>query len=352
MLFSCRSFTVIIMLLVLTLMPGCGRKTNLIPPQKLVPVAIRDLRYFLDESGVSLKWTYPVKMENGDLLSAIESFEILRAEIPEEEYCEGCPIRFEMHVVIDGGPLPASGENRTAAFKEADMQDGYRYLYKVRSQAGWWYPSRDSNTVSFTWRSPPKVPEGLQVLAGDRMLTLSWEPVKENVAGSPLGQVPVYQVFRKSGDAQFAVLGEPVAGLKFIDTGLKNNMLYFYRVRALVTFADTLQAGGGSQDISGIPLDLTPPAQPGHLVAIETPAGMKLAWPAVLNEDLAGYRIYRSEEKSAGPELIAEVGPDQNQYVDQDLAADRKWFYSVTSFDKAQPPNESLPTTEAVKDMQ
>ena len=108
MLFSCRSFTVIIMLLVLTLMPGCGRKTNLIPPQKLVPVAIRDLRYFLDETGASLKWTYPVKMENGDLLSAIESFEILRAEIPEEDYCEGCPVRFEKHVVIDGGPLPAS----------------------------------------------------------------------------------------------------------------------------------------------------------------------------------------------------------------------------------------------------
>ena len=196
------------------------------------------------------------------------------------------------------------------------------------------------------------MPEGLQVLAGDRMLTLSWEPVKENFAGSPLGQVPVYQVFRKSGDAQFAVLGEPVAGLKFIDTGLKNNMLYFYRVRALVTFADTLQAGGGSKDISGIPLDLTPPAQPGHLVAIETPAGMKLAWPAVLNEDLAGYRIYRSEEKSAVPELIAEVGPEQNQYVDQDLAVDSKWFYSVTSFDKAQPPNESLPTADVVKDIQ
>ena len=55
MIFSCRSFTVIIMLLVLTLMPGCGRKTDLIPPQKLVPVAISDLRYFLDETGVSLK---------------------------------------------------------------------------------------------------------------------------------------------------------------------------------------------------------------------------------------------------------------------------------------------------------
>ena len=352
MFFSCRSLTTITILLALILMPGCGRKTALIPPQKLVPVAISDLRYFLDESGVSLEWTYPAKMENGDELQAIESFEVLRAEIPEEEYCEGCPVRFEKQVLVDGGPLPATGESRTAAYKEADLQNGYRYLYKVRSRAGWWYPSSDSNIVLFTWRSPPKVPKGLQVVAGDRKLTLSWDPVKVNIAGNPLGQVPVYQVYRKSGKAQFAALAEPVQGLKFIDTGLKNDMLYSYRVRALVTFADTLQTGGVSRKISGIPRDLAPPAQPRHLVAIETPAGVKLAWQAVLNDDLAGYRIYRREEKSTEPELIAEVGSDQNQYVDQDMTAGRKWFYSVTSFDKAQPPNESLPATESVIDLQ
>ena len=162
MFFCCRSLTAITMLLALTLLPGCGRKTALVPPQKLVPVAISDLHYFLDESGVSLKWTYPVKMENGDELLAIESFEVLRAEIPEEEYCEGCPVRFEKQVLIDGGPLPVSGESRTAVYKEADLRDGYRYQYKVRSRAGRWYPSNDSNIISFTWRSPPK--ESLRIM--------------------------------------------------------------------------------------------------------------------------------------------------------------------------------------------
>ena len=350
MLFSCRSLTAIMLLLALTIMPACGKKTALVPPQDLAPAAINDLHFFLNENGVSLKWTYPVKMVNGDALSAIESFEILRTEIPEEEYCEGCPVRFEKQALIDGGPIPASGQTKTAAYKEADLQNGYRYLYKVRSQAGRWYPSSDSNIISFTWRSPPKVPKGLQVVAGDRKLTLTWEPVKENIAGNSLGKVPVYQIYCKNVNGEFAALGEPVPGLKFIDTGLNNDMLYIYRVRVLVTFADTLQAGGVSREISGIPQDLTPPDQPGHLVAIETPAGMKLAWQAVLNDDLGGYRIYRREEKSALPELIAEVGPDQNQYVDKDITGDRKWFYSVSSFDKAQPPNESLRATESAND--
>jgi hypothetical protein len=137
-------------------MPGCGRKTALIPPQKFVPVAISDLRYALDESGVSLEWTYPEKMENGDELQAVESFEILRAEILKEDYCEGCPVQFNRQVSVDGGPLPETGESRTTAYKDTDLQDGYRYLYKVRSLAGRWYSSGDSNIISFIWEPSPK----------------------------------------------------------------------------------------------------------------------------------------------------------------------------------------------------
>jgi len=154
MFFSCRSLTAITILLALTLMPGCGRKTALIAPQKLVPVAISDLRYFLDENGVSLEWTYPVKMENGDELRVIENFEVLRAAIPEEEYCEGCPVRFGKQVLVDGGPLPVKGESRTATYNEVDLRDGYRYLYKVRSRSAGLYSSGDSNLISFTWKSP------------------------------------------------------------------------------------------------------------------------------------------------------------------------------------------------------
>jgi hypothetical protein len=349
---SCRSLTAIAIILALTLMPGCGRKTDLVPPQKLVPVAISDLSYSLDENGVTLKWTYPVKMENGDELLAIEGFEVLWAEIAEEEYCKGCPVQFARLDLVSGGNLPATGESRTATYQETDLRDGFRYLFKVRSQAGWWYPSSDSNIVSFSWGSSPNIPLGLKIVAGDRMLTISWEPVKEDISGNTLSQVPAYQVYRKkSGQDQFSALAEPVQGLKFIDTGLNNDMLYSYRVRAIVASADTLQSGGASQEISAIPRDLTAPAQPRHLVAIETPAGVKLVWQAILNDDLAGYRIYRRQEKSAEPELIAEVGSDLNQYIDQDMIAGGKWFYSVTSFDKVQPPNESLPTTEEVVDL-
>lgn len=351
MFFHCR-IVALVLLLASALLPGCGRKTALIPPQQLVPVAINDLRHTLDENGVTLKWTYPAKMENGDELSAIESFEILRAKIPADQFCDGCPVQFEEPVEIDGGYLPASGESRTAEYSEGHLQEGYHYLYKVRSRAGWWYPSSDSNVISFTWRVPPKAPRGLQVESGDRTLTLSWEPVRENMEGDPLGATPRYRVYRKKGEAQFIELDEYVQEPEFIDSGLENEQAYFYKVRAFVQLAETLLAGEASQVLSGVPRDLTPPPPVQNLVAIATPAGVKLAWQSVTGGDLAGYRIYRREEHAKKPELVAEVGIDQNQYVDQNENSGRKWFYSVTSFDKAEPENESMPATEAVVDLQ
>ena len=343
---SYRSIAAVTVLLLISFLPGCGRKTPLVPPQKLVPVAISDLRYTLDEEGVALKWSYPTKMENGDDLQMVESFELMRALIPVADFCTGCPVQYEEPVEIEGGRLSESGDTRTASYKETNLQSGYRYLYKVRSRSGWWYASRDSNVVSFTWSVPPKAPEGVQVEPGDRTITLTWEPVRENIEENPLAQDPVYQVYRKNDNSDFVALGKPVQEAKFMDVELEKNKVYFYRVRAINTSARSLQAGSASMVVSGAPRDLTAPGQPQHIEAIEIPAGIKLVWQAVGGEDLAGYRIYRREEQSGNPELLAEVGPDQNQYIDQSVSSGRKWFYTVTSFDTAQPVNESLSAKE------
>jgi hypothetical protein len=348
---SYRSFTAVSVIVLLTLLSGCGKKTPLVPPQKLVPERINDLRYFLDEQGVTLKWSYPTKMENGDALKAIESFEIYRAVIPQEEFCRGCPVLFEEPVEIDGGYLPASGDIRTAAYTEENLQNGNVYFFKVRSRAGWWYPSGDSNVVSFVRGLAPKAPQGLRVEAGDRSLAISWNQVTENIEGKPLENSALYQIYRRSGNEVYSPLGKPLQEPKFIDAGLLNEVMYTYKVRALVAYGDTLQTGAASQEVSGVPRDLTPPPQPQHLMAVAISDGVKLVWQAVAVDDLNGYRIYRREEKTDGPLLIAEVGPEQNQYIDRSIKHGRKLFYTVTAFDRAQPVNESLPVAEVIVDL-
>ncbi len=37
---------------------GCGYKNLPVPPESVVPVAVQDLRYVVDDKGVKLSWTF------------------------------------------------------------------------------------------------------------------------------------------------------------------------------------------------------------------------------------------------------------------------------------------------------
>ncbi len=83
-----------LLLAILLAAGGCGRKTAPLPPQSVVPKAIDDLRYRLDDKGVELIWSYPQRSVQGERLDAIEKFEIYRAVVAPADYCSGCPLPF------------------------------------------------------------------------------------------------------------------------------------------------------------------------------------------------------------------------------------------------------------------
>ena len=140
-----------LLLVVLVAAVGCGRKTMVVPPQALVPVAVDDLEYSLTDKGVRLSWSFPQKTVGGIRLKQIDSFEIMRSAVPVEDYCEGCPQPFGPPVEIRGGILPDDGSGRKASFTDGPLHAGYHYTYKVRARAGKWGASQDSNRVGFEW---------------------------------------------------------------------------------------------------------------------------------------------------------------------------------------------------------
>jgi predicted small lipoprotein YifL len=138
---------------------GCGRKTMVVPPQSVVPASVDDLKFSLTEKGVMLNWSFPQQTVQGETLSRINSFELLRAEVPVEDYCEGCPQPFGPPVAIQGGTLPDDGAGRQARFEDTPLRPGHHYVYKVRSRAGWrGGSSADSNIVNFVWEKPERLP--------------------------------------------------------------------------------------------------------------------------------------------------------------------------------------------------
>ncbi|MDA8160942.1 MAG: fibronectin type III domain-containing protein [Desulfobacteraceae bacterium] len=333
--------------LLLVLLYGCGLKTPPIPPHEAVPRPIHDLKFFQDENQVVLTWTYPKHTTVGTDLPGIKSFLILRSVVPESDYCPGCPVVFSSTVEVPAEQAIVDAKRRQARYTETILRPGHRYLYQVRTKAGWRLVSDDSNLVSFFWDAPAQAPEGLAAVAGDGRISLSWQPVAKLINGADLANAVRYQVYRRlPGQDDFKPLGETTAATSYTDAGLVNGQTYRYQVRAVREANATQLIGLASHPVSASPRDLTPPAPPRGLRAVRMSGGVRLMWEPNREDDLAGYRIYRRLSGEDKIKKIGEVSKNQLSFVDPLPHAPDGCDWRITAFDQAQPANESEPSKE------
>jgi hypothetical protein len=329
------------------LLSGCGYKNKPIPPQRVVPEAITDLLYAVDDKGVQLSWSYPVKTIKGSPLDNISSFELYRAETQLDEYCGTCPVPFGEAMELDGGS-PVDGKvRRKATFATSLLLPGYKYFFKVRSRTSWWADSADSNIITFVWFKPTSAPENVLATPGDQQITLTWQPVTSHTDGSVVEMAMQYQVLRSVGGKGFERLGDPVATTDYVDRQVKNGVRYFYTIQSMMVFDATLVNGGISKDVGATPIDLEPPLSPVGINVIETAVGAKVFWEKSDAADLGGYRVYRRAADKDNYELIGEVEPAYTLFVDSKAGGRGRYYYAVTAFDQATPANESNKSREA-----
>lgn len=327
---------------------ACGRKTLPIPPQDAIPSAITDLRYHQDENNIVLSWTYPKMTTVGSRLNKIEAFLIYRAVVPESDYCAGCPVPFSSAVELSFDDVVIDSKKRLAQYTETLLRPGHRYVYKVITKAGWRLLSDDSNLVAFSWDSPTEAPTSLVATAGDRQVTLAWQPSTRLINGEPLSGSVLYQVYRGSANEMNPV-GEPVAEQSYTDSGLVNGKSYRYEVRALLVKDNTRIIGLASRSATATPKDRTAPLPPRNLTAVKMDNGVKIIWDGGTEKDLAGYRIYRRLPAEKELTRIGQVDAAQLSFKDlQPLTGAENWYYAVSAFDDAEPANESPKSKEVL----
>lgn len=333
--------------LLLFALAGCGYKTMPVPPQEIVPTPIVDLRYELNERGVTLYWTYPVQTIKGEKLTDITTFNLYRAVVPADDYCETCPIPFREPIPLPGGAIPAD-QPKTAIYNATLLRPGHLFFFKVRSKSGWWAESADSNIVSFMWNMPPGIPDKPSALAGDTKITLQWKPVTAHMDGTEIGEPVQYQLYRSSAGNPFLPVGELLDAVEYVDTSVTNGTKYLYKVQAVTMYDKGQVVGKSSEAVESSPVDKTPPPVPDGVMAIQTAVEVKVVWDPVKDNDLKGYRIYRRLQGEAKSVRVGEVNAPYSMFADTKPPAADKWFYSVTSIDGSSPANESEPSKEAV----
>jgi fibronectin type 3 domain-containing protein len=139
------------------------------------------------------------------------------------------------------------------------------------------------------------------------------------------------------------------------DTQFDFAKTYVYLVRSVTTASGNPLESSDSDPLVLIPVDIFPPATPQEVavaVLVNPSTGsteVDLSWSINAEPDLAGYRVYRSEQQEDRGQLVT---PDlllSPAYRDTSVAPDHSYWYRVTAVDRSG--NESVPTPPVAADV-
>src|SRR5579862_8548235 len=375
---STLGFLVIAVISVAAILTGCGAPGDPVPPSPPVPTAIADLSAHQMGDGVALDFSLPSKTIRGDHLQQSPEIEILRGELKPD----GSPNLKSFHVVETiPGELAAKyqSEDRTQvvtpiAPTENRSASGFDAVFAIRTRASRKRASADSNVVKIHVYPVPAPVGTIKSDLTETAIDLTWQPITQTTAGDPIA-VTEYRVYRgeldpKTYDPKItgpAALHErfitPLARLdrtndpQFADKQFDFGKTYVYIVRSVTTAGGNELESGDSDPLILKPADTFPPSTPQSVVAaaIENPETtppsleVDVSWSINTEQDLAGYRVYRSEREGEKGSLVTQDLLLSPAYRDTSVTSGHRYWYSVTAVDLSG--NESAPAPQVVADV-
>jgi hypothetical protein len=337
------------LLLIALFLAACGKKLDPIPPELVLPAAVKEFRLAQEGEGLLLSWRFPTENQLGQPLTQLSGFRLERGELPEASP-PGCLVDFALVADIELD-YPRAGVVRGGEvyYHDKKLAPGRRYCYRAAAYDPSRIPGEWSKVLSHAWGVVPAAPRDFAVQAGDRMAALAWSPVTHLQDGSPARDLAGYQVYRRVKEGGWTRLTPaPVSGTDFQDVAVKNDVAYTYVVRAVRKIGKDLLESPDSAARTVTPEDLTAPPPVINLVAAVTARGVELRWDDSPAKDLAGYRVYRRQAGGAQFTLLTPALVKQPYYVDAPISRGRTYYYYVTAVDDSRRANESLPSEEAI----
>jgi hypothetical protein len=347
---------------------GCGAPGEPVPPVPPTPVAITDLTARQAGDAVQLSFTMPNKSTLGEKLKEVPAFELLRGSFKPDGTADEKSFR-----VVD--TVPGSLVNEYVQKDKVEFPDaispqelrthaGETVLYRVRTYVSPKKISSSSPSAALKLYPVPAPISSVEVELTENAIHLKWQPPTSTTAGEPLGAIPEYHVYRGELDPQTAEAAKldarkgtwkaPLLRIavttipEYHDVGFDYGQTYAYTVRSVIQVQGMALESSDSPLVVLTPRDTFPPAAPQGLVAAVLPGAtdetkvVDLSWSINLETDLAGYRVYRSEQEGTQGELLTKELLPTPAYRDTSIHNGQKYWYRVTAVDKAG--NESAPS--------
>ena len=340
---------------------SCGAPGQPVPPSPPVPTAIVDLRARQAGDGAQLTFTMPTKTIDGDRLAQPPAVEILRGAVKPDGTVNAKSFRV---VYTIPGSLVENyrAEDHTEftdpiAPEETKVYPGGSVAYIVRTRASQKRASADSNTVTLRIFPVPERIGPVETRVTESAIELAWTAPSRTSAGDPLAGIQGYRIYRGELDpasaetaakdlsrakwkAPLALLGSSDT-TSYRDAAFDFGKTYLYTVRSETRAEDQTIESGDSVPAIVTPKDIFPPAAPQGLVAAVLPGAtadslvVDLSWSINVEADVAGYRVFRSEQEGARGQLLT---PDlllTPSLRDTSVEPGHRYWYTVTAVDRS-----------------
>jgi uncharacterized protein YceK len=308
---------VLVALLTLLLVCGCGKVGDPRPPKQRTPAAVADLKVSQNETNIVLTWTNPQKYVDGSNATDLMDVRILQ----DGKLIEMVPISgpgkqqtYQLPVSIAAGTTPI-------------------FTVEVETQRG--KTSTASKESGITVVDVPGVVSNLNGIMDQHRIRLDWQPPAQNPSFAE-----VYIVRREDG----AFDPESVTETHWVDKTVEAGKTYIYVVTAARSSVPPV-TGPPSPRVMVVAKDTTRPAAPAGLQPpVISDSGAVLRWDRSMEEDWAGYKVYRSDNPATGDSgwvWLSNAVLTRTSFTDGSYRPGS--YYSVTAIDDSG--NESEKST-------
>lgn len=224
---------IVILLIFISSLAGCGRKGDLIPPEALVPASVTQLQVEQQGTDLRLSWQGPAREQSGRPLRDLAGFRLLRRDLAADgSGCASCPDSWQLLANVDPD-LPGETKRSGATFihfdRERPLGSASQYRLVAFSKSG---------GVSLPVTSPVK-----RVQPPVPAPAISASLLKDGIAiafnfSAPAGtKLLGYRLYRRQADEAAALLpltAAPITTTTWEDRQLQYDRRYRYSATALV----------------------------------------------------------------------------------------------------------------------
>ena len=334
-------------LLALVVLSGslsCGKRKPPVPPAGRVVQRV-EAAGFQRGSQVILSWKMPARNAAAGDVQNIKRVDIYRLAEPlsspltlsEEEFAARSVLIATVPVTDADFALKTLTYADTLQF--AGQPSRLRYAIRFVNASG-----QKAAFSNFMLIEPAArvaaAPTSLSTSVSQEAVSLAWEPPAANADGSTPANLLGYNIYRSDSKTEAGkILNKtPVAEVKFADRFFEFEKEYFYFVRAVSVGTGGVPVESGETNIVTIkPKDTFAPSSPASITLAATPTSISIFFPTNPENDVTGYKIYRSEDAGvdkANWKLLTPNLLDTNTFQDTDVASGKTYYYYLTATDK------------------